>query len=216
MKVVAFVPMRLNSKRIAQKNLRMLGGKPLLFYIFNTLLQVNKINDIYAYCSSESVIPLLPANITFLKRDKQLDDDLTLGREIYESFCNTVDADIYILAHTTSPFIKAESINFALDKVLIEGYDSAFSVQQFKTFAWYNNKPLNYQLSHIPRTQDLKPVFIETSAFFIFTREIWINKKQRIGDNPFLQIVNNIEGIDIDNPEDFNLAEKITLSLESK
>jgi CMP-N-acetylneuraminic acid synthetase len=213
MKVVAFVPIRLNSKRVIGKNLRELGGKPLLSYIFNKLVAVKEIDEVYAYCSSEAIIPFLPKNVIFLKRNLALDDDLTLGKDIYDAFCKSVDADVYILAHTTSPFIKEESIQNALKAVLIEGYDSSFSAQQFKTFSWYKGKPLNYQLDFVPRTQDLEPVYIETSAFFIFRKEVWNNKQQRIGDNPYLQIVDQIEGIDIDNPEDFIIAEKFIHSL---
>jgi CMP-N-acetylneuraminic acid synthetase len=209
MKVVAFVPIRLNSKRVVGKNLRELGGKPLLTYIFDKLLAVKSISGVYAYCSSESIVPLLPKRVIFLQRDACLDEDTTLGREIYEAFCKSVDADIYILAHTTSPFIREMSISSALDKVLHEGYDSAFSVERMKTFAWYRGKPLNYRLEHIPRTQELEPVYIETSAFFIFRKEVWFDKKQRIGDKPYLQVVDHIEGIDIDNPEDFEIAEKL-------
>lgn len=208
MKIVAFVPIRLNSKRVIGKNLRELGGKPLLSYIFNSLLPVSEIDEIYAYCSSESIIPMLPDGIKFLKRDVSLDEDLTLGKEIYNAFCQTIDADIYILAHTTSPFIKTQTIQKAVRKVLFEDYDSSFSVQQVKTFSWFNGKPLNYKLDNIPRTQDLEPIFIETSAFFIFRKNIWTEKQQRIGDKPYLQIVDHLEGIDIDNPEDFDIAEK--------
>lgn len=213
MKVVAFVPIRLNSKRVIGKNLRELGGKPLLSYIFTKLLAVKEIDEVYAFCSSDSIVPFLPEKTIFLKRDISLDDDLTLGKDIYNSFCKTIDADVYILAHTTSPFIKEESIRGALQSVMNGNYDSAFSAQQFKTFSWYKGKPLNYQLDFVPRTQDLEPVYIETSAFFIFRKEVWNNKQQRIGDNPHLQIVDQIEGIDIDNPEDFVIAEKFINSL---
>ena len=213
MKVVAFVPIRLNSKRVIGKNLRELGGKPLLAYIFSKLIAVKGIDEVYAFCSSETIIPFLPEKAIFLKRDLSLDDDHTLGKDIYEAFIKTVDADIYILAHTTSPFIKEESIQSALNAVLSDNFDSAFSVQQFKTFSWYQGKPLNYKLDFVPRTQDLEPVYIETSAFFIFRKEVWTNKQQRIGDKPYLQIVDQIEGIDIDNPEDFIIAEKFINSL---
>jgi len=215
MKVVAFVPIRLNSKRVIGKNLRELGGKPLLSYVFNKLLEVEGIDEVYAYCSSETIIPYLPEKAIFLKRDVSLDDDHTLGKEIYNAFCKTIEADVYILAHTTSPFIKKDSIQSALQAVSSGNFDSAFSAQQFKTFTWYKGKPLNYQLDYVPRTQDLEPVYIETSAFFIFRKEVWNNKQQRIGDKPHLQIVDQIEGIDIDNPEDFIIAEKFINSLSN-
>lgn len=209
MKTVAFVPIRLNSKRVVGKNLKMLGNKPLLCYILDTLVNVKRIDEVYVYCSSEEIIKYLPQGVKFLKRPEFLDRDETLGKEIYEEFTKTIDADVYVLAHTTSPFMKVTTVENALSKILDEGYDSAFSAEKIQTFAWFNGKTLNYDLKEIPRTQTIEPVYVETSAFFMFKREIWKVHKQRIGFNPYFAIVDKIEGVDIDWPEDFEFAEKI-------
>ena len=110
MKTVAFVPIRLNSSRVAGKNLRPLGGRPLMTYILQTLLQVRNIDATYVYCSDASIAPLLPAGVTLLQRDTSLDSDTTLGEQIYDAFTRDVQADIYVLAHATSPFIRPASI----------------------------------------------------------------------------------------------------------
>ena len=209
MKVVAFVPIRLNSKRVVGKNLKMLGDKPLLQYILDTLVDTAAIDEVYVYCSSEEIKPLLPQGVKFLKRDESLDRDETLGQEIYDAFTKDVDADVYILAHTTSPFIKAATIENAVKQVTEGGYDSAFSAQKVQTFAWYKGAPLNYALKQIPRTQTIEPVYFETSAFYIFRKEVWTVAHQRIGENPYMAIVDPIEGIDIDNPEDFEFAARV-------
>lgn len=209
MKTVAFVPIRLNSKRVIGKNLKLLGKKPLMSYILETLSKVQDIDEVYVYCSSEEVIDYLPSGVQFLKRPESLDRDDTLGQEIYDSFTEEIEAELYILAHTTSPFIKQETIEHAISKIKNEGYDSAFSAEKFKTFAWYNNKTLNYSLKKIPRTQTIEPVYVETSAFYMFKADIWKMHHQRIGFNPYIQVVDSIEGIDIDYPKDFEFAEKI-------
>ena len=209
MKVVAFVPIRLNSKRVIGKNLKILGGKPLMQYILETLVKVKNIDEVYVYCSSEDVIPYLPQGVKFLKRSTALDGDETLGKEIYEAFVKDVDADVYMLAHTTSPFIKVETIENAIDKVVNGGHDSSFSAQKIQTFTWYNGAPLNYSLKEIPRTQTIEPVYVETSAFYIFRREVWTVLGQRIGNTPHMAIIDQIEGIDIDYPEDFEFAQKV-------
>lgn len=209
MKTVAFVPIRLNSKRVVGKNLKMLGGKPLMCYILDTLANTKKIDEVYVYCSQESIKEYLPEGVKFLKRPEYLDRDETLGKEIYEEFTKTIDADIYILAHTTSPFMKQETIENALDKIVNDGYDSAFSCEKIQTFTWYDGKPLNYDLKEIPRTQTIEPIYVETSAFFMFKRDIWKVHKQRIGFKPYMAQVDKIEGVDIDWPEDFDFAEKI-------
>ena len=209
MRTVAFVPIRLNSKRVVGKNLKMLGDKPLMCYILETLTQTEGIDEVYCYCSDDEVIKYLPKDVKFLKRPQFLDQDETLGKEIYDEFINTIDADIYILAHTTSPFIKKATFENALDKVINADFDSAFSTEKVQTFVWYEGKTLNYNLKDIPRTQTIEPIYIETSAFFIFKRNIWKEHKQRIGFKPYFAIVDKIEGVDIDWPEDFEFAEKI-------
>ena len=44
------------------------------------------------------------------------------------------------------------------------------SVSHIQTFTWYKNTPINYNLDNVVRTQDIKPVFWETSAFYIFKK----------------------------------------------
>lgn len=209
MKTVAFVPIRLNSKRVTGKNLKKLGDKLLMCYVLETLAKAKGVDEVYCYCSNEDVKKYLPEGVKFLKRPEFLDRDETLGKEIYEEFTKTIDADIYVLAHTTSPFMKKETFENALDKIVNGDYDSAFSVEKIQTFAWYCGKPLNYELKEIPRTQTIEPVFVETSAFFMFKRDVWKIHKQRIGLKPYMAIVDKIEGVDIDWPEDFEFAEKI-------
>lgn len=209
MKVVAFVPMRLNSKRVIGKNMKMLGDRPLLAYLLETLVQVGNIDEIYVFCSSPEIKEYCPEGVKFLQRSETLDQDTTLGEEIYDSFVRQVDADVYVLSHVTSPFIKASTIRGAVARVTEGGHDSAFSAEKIRTFAWYDGKPLNYSLSHVPRTQDLEPVWVETSAFYIFKKEVWTLRHQRIGDNPYMAEVDKLEGVDIDMPQDFAFAERI-------
>ena len=209
MKTAAFVPIRLNSQRVSGKTLRPLSGSPLMCHILRTLTEVEGIDEVYVYCSDERIREFLPEGVRFLRRSEELDRDTTLGREIYDSFTARVGADLYILAHATSPFIRAATLADALGKVRSGEYDSAFSAEKIQTFAWYEGRPLNYSPENIPRTQTIEPVYIETSAFFIFRREIWCDLHQRIGRHPYVDVVDRIEGIDIDYPEDFALAEVI-------
>ena len=213
MKVVALVPIKLNSQRLPHKNILDLGGKPLCYHMTEKLVQVKGIDEAYVYCSDEKIKDYMPEKIKFLKRDTYLDGNLVKGQEIYESFIKQIDADIYILAHATAPFIKQESIQNALDQVLSGKYDSALSVKKVQTFTWYKGKTLNYNLEDIPRTQDIEPIYYETSAFFIFRKEVFTKMgKRRIGNKPYFQEIDDIEAVDIDYPEDFKFAQAIIKS----
>ena len=191
------------------KNLRMLGGKPLMTYLLSSLVAAKNIDEVYVYCSNPDICEYLPEGVKFLQRDERLDSNTTLGAEIYDAFTAEVDADIYILAHATSPFIRTATIEDAVARVDSGEYDSAFSAERVQTFAWWEGKPLNYSLEHIPRTQDLEPVYVETSAFFIFRSEVWRTLRRRIGERPYTAVTDRIESMDIDNPDDFKLAEAI-------
>lgn len=206
MKIVAFVPIKLNSQRLPDKNMLPIAGKPMCYHICRTLLKIKGLDEIYTYCSDEKIVDYIPDGITFLKRDTYLDGDLVRGKEIYECFIREIDADIYILAHATSPFIRSESIENALGKVVSGEFDSAFSAERKQTFCWYKGCPINYELTDIPRTQDMEPVWVETSAFFIFRKEIFTQYGRRIGFNPYIQEVTGMETIDIDTKADYDMA----------
>jgi CMP-N-acetylneuraminic acid synthetase len=210
MKTVAVVPMKLNNERLPGKNTKSFqNGKPLFQYILSTLRDVKNIDDIYVYCSNESIKDMLPDGIKYLKRDEKFDTSTTKMNEILKAFSNEVHSDLYVLAHATAPFIKSQSIDEALEKVLSGEYDSAFSVKALHEFLWKDGKPFNYDLAAIPRTQDLEPLYQETSGFYIFNNETINKYNRRIGMNPYLKEVSEIESVDIDNPEDFDIADAI-------
>jgi len=205
-KVVAFVPIKLNSQRLPNKNILPIADHPLCWHILDTLSGIKRIDEVYVYCSDENVKEYIPDKVKFLKRDKKLDGDLVKGFDIYDAFIKEVNADIYILAHTTSPFIKQETVESALDKMIDSDYDSAFSAQRVQTFAWYKGKPINYDLNDVPRTQDMEPIYVETSGFFMFRKEIFTENRRRIGFKPYIQEVDSVEAVDIDTKEDYEFA----------
>ena len=206
MKVVAFVPIKHNSQRLPHKNILPIAGHPLCWHLCNSLVQVNSIDEVYVYCSDKVIMQYLPDGVIFKQRNPWLDGDLVKGFDIYRSFINEIDADIYVLAHTTSPFIKSASIENALSHIINGNNDSAFSAKRSQTFAWYQGKPINYDINDVPRTQDMEPIWVETSAFFMFRKDIFTIYNRRIGFNPFIQEVSGMEAIDIDEKEDYELA----------
>lgn len=206
MKTVAFVPIKLNSQRVPKKNILPIAGKPLCWHLCKSLVQVRDIDEVYVYCSDEAITQYLPQGILFKQREKWLDGDLVKGFDIYRSFISEVDADVYVLAHTTSPFIKVSSIENALSHILSGENDSAFSAERIQTFAWYQGKPINYDLNDVPRTQDMEPIWVETSAFYMFKKEIFTIHNRRIGFKPYIQEVSGMEAIDIDEKKDYEIA----------
>lgn len=210
MKVVAVVPIKLNNERLPNKNITPLtNGKALVSYVLETLLSIERIDDVYVYCSDDEILKYISSKVKYIKRDRRLDSSETKMNEILYEFSKEVDADIYILSHATSPFIGKKSIEEGLINVLNSKNDSALSVQKLQEFLWKDNKPLNYELFNIPRTQDLEHMYMETSGFYIFKKDLIVNENRRVGHNPYLVEVSKIEGVDIDEFEDFEIANAI-------
>lgn len=214
MKVVSFIPIKLNNQRLPGKNLMELDGQPLCRYLFNTVKGIENIDEKYVYCSDDTIQNYMPEELIYLKRDSYLDGFQVKGLEIIDYFIRDVDADVYVLTHVTQPFTKAESIKKALDKVLYEGYDSAFSCVKIQDYCWYQGKPFNYDMQDIVTTQNLEPIYMETGAFFIFKKEVFTDLHQRIGKNPYMCVIDQFEAVDIDEAEDFEFAKVVAAYLK--
>lgn len=210
MKIVAVVPMKLNNRRLPQKNTKTFtNGKPLCYYILSTLLKIKSIDEIYVYCSNPDIKEFIPEGVRYLKRSSLLDQDTTKMNEILKNFAEEVPADIYVMTHTTAPFISAESIEKGLKAVISGKYDSSFAAKKLQDFLWKDGAPFNYQLNNIPRTQDLPVLYEETSGFYIYKKRIIIESNRRIGETPYIVEVGEIESVDIDEKEDFVIADAI-------
>lgn len=208
MKTVAWVPMKLNNERLPGKNTALLCGKPLCQYMLETLTKVRGLDDIVVFCSDEAIIPYLPPGVRFVKRSASLDTPQTTANQVLEALTAVVDADVYVNAVVTNPFIKAETIEAGLAKVQSGEYLSAHVVCPIQNHLWYKGKPFNLDIRDIPRTQDLEPMY-EDAGFFIYCKEVWLHGRSRYSDYPYFMICDKFEAIDIDYPDDLKLAEAV-------
>lgn len=206
MRIVSVMPIKLMNERCPGKNIKLLGKKPLLQYELDNLKETGMCDSINVYCSSEDVIPFLPEGVEFIKRSEDLDLPTANFNQIFSSFIKEKDADIYVFAHATAPFITVKTMCECIEAVKSGKYDSAFCAEKIQTFLWEDGKPLNFDAANLPRTQDLKPIYRETSGVYVFTKDVFIKYGRRIGINPFVKCVSYKEMIDIDNPEDFEFA----------
>lgn len=210
MKVVAFVPIKMNNERLPGKNtMCFTGGEPLITYILRSLSVVRNIDEIYVYCSSEEICSYLPDTVKFLKRDPYYDLSSTSFNEVLYSFAELVPADVYLLTHATAPFMSPESMEKGVDAVLSGEYDSALSVLRMQEFIWKDGRPMNYDPLNIPRTQDLTPLYKETCGLYVYTKKLIMDEKRRVGDKAYLIEVSDIEACDINTRDDFIMADTI-------
>ncbi|MBR4651577.1 MAG: acylneuraminate cytidylyltransferase [Prevotella sp.] len=207
MKIVAIMPLKLKNERCPGKNTRMLGKKPLLRYELDSLIETRLCDSINVYCSNEEVVPYIPQGVEFIKRPTFLDLPTSNFTQIFENFMRENDADIYVYAHATAPFITVETMTECINAVKSGKYDSAFCAVKLQDYLWQDGMPLNFDATNLPRTQDLKPIYQETSGVYVFTKQVFQDLRRRIGEKPFIREVTFKEAVDIDTPEDFRLAE---------
>lgn len=207
MKTVAIIPIKLNNERLPGKNTKLLGDKPLVQYILQQLKQVASIDEIFVYCSDEEIKPYLLEGVTFLKRPAELDLPTSNFNQILDSFIKQVPADMYVYTHATAPFITADTINECIQAVQTEEFDSAFSAVEIQDYLWLDGKPLNFDAKNIPRSQDLQKIYRETSGIYVIKLDVYRELHQRVGNHPYIKPVSHKEAVDINEPEDFELAE---------
>lgn len=211
-KIVALVPMRHESQRVPGKNYRELGGKPLFHHIIETLTKVEKISQIVVDTDSSPVVGGLTTHfpeVHILDRPESLRANEIPMNEILTYDTSQVEADFYLQTHSTNPLLRAETISTALDRFLdwYPAYDSLFSVTRMQTRLWDQlTRPVNHNPEILLQTQDLPPVFEENSCIYIFTRDILVKRRNRLGERPLMFEVDAMEAWDIDEELDFQVT----------
>lgn len=208
MQFTALVPLKRDSRRLPNKNYLKLAGKPLTYHIFNALLKLESVEKVCAFSSSDDCMSHIPSGVEFVKRDPKLDLDSVRGLDLLRAFAETVPSQYYILAHATSPFISAASLQKGINGILSGQYDSALAVSEIKKYFWFDSRPVNYDINDIVQTQYIQPVLIETSAFYMFSRDDILLKSRRIGDRPYLVPTNEVEAMDIDYIHEYLMARR--------
>jgi CMP-N-acetylneuraminic acid synthetase len=216
MKITVLVPMKGNSERVPNKNLRLFDGKPLYHALVSEILKSKYVNQVVINTDSEKIkedcSKFFPS-VILIDRPDSICGDFVPMNDVIAYDMHKVESDLYIQTHSTNPLLKHETLDKAIEGYLnAEGeFDSVFSVTRLQTrLYWEDGKPVNHNPAELLRTQDLPPVFEENSNFFIFTKESFKNSgNKRIGLKPLMFPMNKIEAQDIDEPEDFILAETL-------
>ena len=207
--MIAILPLRKNSKRLINKNIKKINNKPLYKYILNTLIKSSNIKKIIISTDYNLKIKK-NKKIKILTRPKNLRGNCNMNLVI-EHVLNKVDGKYFLQTHATSPLLKIVTLDNAIKYYFSQKiYDSVFSVTNTKKRLWsFKNKPLNHEVNHSPTTQNLKSIYEENSGFYIFSRKSFFKKKNRIGNRPKLYEINKIEAFDIDDVHDFAIVQKI-------
>ncbi|MBK1618566.1 acylneuraminate cytidylyltransferase [Lamprobacter modestohalophilus] len=207
--------MKAHSARVSGKNFRDFCGKPLFRWILDTLLSVDEIDQIVINTDARDILAShgLVDTDRILIRDRKPEicgDFVSMNLVLADDLAN-VDADLYLMTHTTNPLMKAETIRGALAafrQAQAEGRaDSLFTVDKIQTrFYRADGSPVNHDPDNLIRTQDLEPWFEENSNLYIFTRASFAKTQARIGKQPMMYESAKFESLDIDTPADWDFG----------
>ena len=216
MRIVALLPMKANSERVKGKNFRDFGGKPLFKWMLDTLLSVAEIDLIVINTDARHILAEygLIDNERILIRDRheEICGDLISMNLIIKDDIKNIDADIYLMTHTTNPFLSRHSVQAAIEKFQITvkagGTDSLFTVNKVQDrFYDVDVQPINHDPANLIRTQDLDPWYQENSNLYLFSKDSFYKTDARIGANPTMLVTAPYESTDIDTPDDWELGE---------
>ncbi|UGV40301.1 acylneuraminate cytidylyltransferase family protein [Methanococcoides orientis] len=221
--IIALLPMKKHSERVPNKNLRDFSGKPLYHRVMESLSQSKYIKEVCINTDSKQISENAISNfdnVRIIERPEELMGDIVAMNDIIDYDISKLEGEHFLQTHSTNPLLTADTIDRAIEEYFenLSEFDSLFSVNRLQTrLYWQNGEPVNHNPQELLRTQDLPPLFEENSNIYIFSRESFKNAgNRRIGLKPQMFEMNNLESIDIDEPEDFILAETLYKQLRDK
>lgn len=215
MKIKALLPMKGNSERVPNKNMKIFDGTPLYHAIVKSLLNSKYVENVVINTDSETIAKdakeTFGDKIIIIDRPTEIQGDFVSMNDIIAYDLSKLEGEHFLQTHSTNPLLKSETINKAIEKYFagLDNFDSVFGVTKVQTrFYDKNAKAINHNPNELLRTQDLEPMYEENSNFYIFSKDSFKNVgEKRIGLKPQIFEVNKLEAVDIDEPEDFIMAE---------
>jgi CMP-N-acetylneuraminic acid synthetase len=212
MKIAALIPMRHHSERVPGKNYRPLAGKPLYRHILDTLLRCPEIDQVVIDTDSPVIIDGLCKDypqVVILERPEHLRAGTMPMNEVLLHDTSQVQADLYLQTHSTNPLLRSETVSRAIQTLTstFPAYDSLFSVTRVQTRLWDQlGRAVNHNPAVLLRTQDLPPIYEENSCIYIFNRQTLEQRRNRLGERPYLFEIPASEAWDIDEELDFQIV----------
>ncbi|MBD3842542.1 MAG: acylneuraminate cytidylyltransferase family protein [Campylobacterales bacterium] len=207
--------MKGNSERVKNKNMRDFAGAPLYHAVMKSLLASKHVEKVVINTDSEVIAQDAKEHfgdkVIIIDRPVEIQGDFVSMNDVIAYDLSQLDGEYFMQTHSTNPLLKTETVDKAIEKFFdgLNTYDSVFGVTKVQTrFYDKDANPINHNPEELLRTQDLEPMYEENSNFYIFSKESFKNAgDKRIGVKPQIFEVNKLEAVDIDEEEDFTLAE---------
>lgn len=207
--IKALVAVRSGSMRVQNKNLRPFAGSSLLEVKLDQLKRIKGLDGIIVNSNDDTMLQIAKdKGCQTVKRDPYYASNEVSMSDVYKNMAENCDCDVIAYINVTNPLLKDETIEKAIEEYKnMTDFDSLNSAHLVKEFMFLDNKPVNYDLKHQPRSQDLPDYYALNFAINIISKEKMIACKNVVGDKPWIYGIDEIEATDIDNPIDFEFSE---------
>jgi len=213
--VTALVPMRHASERVPGKNFRPLAGRPLFHWVLDMLLSCPVVGDVVVDTDSNVIRDHAARNfpsVRLLRRPAHLCGGDVAMNDVLANTLAQLPGELFLQTHATNPLLRADTVARAVELFVAgrPGHDSLFGVTRRHVRLWdAAGRPLNHDPAVLLRTQDLPPVFEENSCLYLFSRDVFIARVNRLGARPLMFEIDAEEALDVDEEFDLAVAESL-------
>ena len=207
--ITAVIPVRQGSQRVKNKNFREFAGKSLLEHKIDVIKKL-PVNDIIINTDSEYAIELAKSrDVKYHRREPYYASSECTNSEFWSHIAETTDSNFIMFTNCTSPLIKEETYIKIIDsfETSKSRNDSINTVTEIKEYLYLDNKPLNFNPSKAPNSQNLQEIVTLNFAVNILSKELMFKRKSLIGNKPLFYKLDDIEGFDINSNYEFEFAE---------
>lgn len=219
---IAIIPARGGSKRLPGKNIKLLGGKPLMAWTIEAAIKSNIFDHVFVSTDSEEIASVSKdygAKVPFL-RPAELSSDTATTNDVvthliswFEKEYSQEVSNIAIL-QPTSPLRNAQHIQEAFKVMEMKRAKAVVSVCELEhPIQFCNQLGVDgsmdgfIELGDMKRTQDLDSTYRLNGAIYIFDNTYVGRMNDLYSEGTFAYIMDSKSSIDIDTQDDFNLAE---------
>lgn len=215
---IAFIPVRGGSKSIPLKNIKILAGKPLVYWTARAAAMASCIDKVIIATDSEDIKSVVNGfkdltKVEIYDRKSENATDTASTESVmleYLEFAKLNSNDKFFLIQATSPLLKSNHIEEMYNKYLFDNADSALSCVINKRFYWTRDgKSINYDYKNRPRRQDFEGYLMENGACYINSVGNIKNTKNRLSGKISVYEMPEYTAVEIDEPDDFLLIEKL-------
>ncbi|HVW77364.1 MAG TPA: NTP transferase domain-containing protein [Alloacidobacterium sp.] len=219
-KIIAMIPARMGSQRLAKKNLRTLRGVPLIVHAIRKCRSAGCFDEIWVNSEDAAFAPIAEAEgVQFHQRPTELGNNNATSEDFVKEFFQAHDCERLAQVHSIAPLLTAAEVRAFMDAWTASNHDVMLSCIHDQIEVAYQNEPVNFTFARKTNSQDLKPVQRITWSITGWKRATYLEATSQgktatyhgsVGFYP----VNAISGHVIKVQQDLDIAEALLNILE--